>query len=111
MRQFNLYKNLLLIVSLSLYLLASPSSADVVQPAVDAGSAMIKKGIDAWMIGIADNMYEAGGAFQNNTSQTNSSVNRMIFMMVTFPYDPFQDPWVLSTRNMTAFIFLFLALL
>lgn len=104
-------KNLLLIFSLFLYFMVSPASADVVQPAVDAGSSMIKKGIDAWEVGLGDDMYKAGSAFQNNTSPTNSSVNQLIFMMVTFPYDPFEDPWVLSTRNMTAFIFLFLALL
>jgi hypothetical protein len=106
-----LIRNLLLICSLFLYFMVSPASADVVQPAVDAGSFMIKKGIDAWEVGLGDDMYKAGSAFQNNTSPTNSSVNQLIFMMVAFPYDPFQDTWVLSTRNMTAFIFMFLALL
>jgi hypothetical protein len=95
-------------------ILVSPATAiidEAVNKSIDAGSSMIKKGIDSWEIGLGDDMYKAGSAFQNNTSSTNSSVSNLIFMMVTFPYDPFQDSWVLSTRNMTAFIFLFLALL
>ncbi len=79
---------------------------------VDAGKGMIKDGMNSWLISLGDDMYKAGNAFSNSSSNRTGNVsNQLIFSMLTFPYDPFADAWVLSTRNMTAFIFLFMVLM
>lgn len=76
----------------------------------DAGAEMVKKGINSFIIGIADNLYDAGMGI-HNTSVTNKTSTNAIFAVATYTYDPFKSENVQNMQAMSAVIFLILMIL
>lgn len=97
----------LLFLFLSILLIIHPVSA--VLPSVDdatkAGADMVQMGIDAWLKGESDRMMAYA---DNNTNVSNHPEQMAFFKMITYSYNPLENPAVIEVTKSTSIIFLFL---
>jgi len=82
------------------------ASAIALNP-IDAGAQMITKGIDAWFMSQADSMVNAS----RMDAEPQSALDMVVMSVLTYNYDPFKDPYVLKSRDMTALIYLILVMI
>ncbi|MBN1133623.1 MAG: hypothetical protein JXA38_01590, partial [Methanosarcinaceae archaeon] len=101
-------KLLLLIILLTLSL--GIASAEV--SPVDTGADMVHKGIDSFLYGIADDMYELGvGINSGGANVTDAGTTNAIFTVATFTYDPFEIGAVQDMQLNSAVIFVILMII
>lgn len=95
-----------LLLLLIIFFLVIPVKADtIMDTTTQAGADMVNLGINAWLTSTADTIINfADGA----TNSTRSPGQMALFHMVTYDYNPFDNPGIISTIQSTAIIFLFL---
>jgi len=92
-------------ILISILFLINPVSANVLEPATQAGADMINGGLNAWLDSQSNSIISFA---DGETNSTRSPGQMALFHMITFDYSPFDNPGVLSTIQSTAIIFLFL---
>jgi hypothetical protein len=98
-------ENMKLWILISILFLINPVSANVLEPATQAGADMINGGLNAWLDSQSNSIISFA---DGETNSTRSPGQMALFHMITFDYSPFDNPGVLSTIQSTAIIFLFL---
>lgn len=98
----------LLILSILLLILINPVNADTGDNAVaQAGEDMVNNGINAWLVSTAESIITFAEG-KTNTTTTRSPGQMVLFRMIAYSYDPFENPCVIKTIQSTGIIFLFL---
>ena len=93
----------LILFIIAILLTVGVSSAEL--DAADAGAGMIESGINRFIIGIADDLYDCGvGIF--DTVEGDDAASKAIFSIATYTYDPFESEAVKGMQELSAILFL-----
>jgi hypothetical protein len=72
---------------------------------------MVNNGINAWLVSTAESIISFAEGETNATATataTRSPGQMVLFRMIAYSYDPFENPGVIKTIQSTGIIFLFL---
>jgi hypothetical protein len=88
---------------LVILLLISPVNAFGVDTATEAGKEMVNGGINAWLDSQSNSIISFADGMTANT--TRSPGQMALFHLITYSYDPFENPGILFNPRQSYFYF------